>query len=154
MHRQCKAKCRFAGTFDRLPGHSSRLLDRIPITWHYTAAPHIYYATDWSLSLGDCRYACLLGSLNCYTQCEQAASIAGFASCGALDGGLQRFQIQGENGTVHLEGGEALENALWSFPPGIPVAVTISDFPSARDGCSDFEVPLRIASLILWRSRT
>ena len=65
--------------------------------------------------------------------------MAGYASCRALGGGeQQQFQVQGENGTMHLDGGDALETALWGFPPGIPVAVTISDFPSVVDGCSDF----------------
>lgn len=67
------------------------------------------------------------------------AASAEYASCGAL-GGQQHFQIQGENGTMHFDGGEALEEALWSFAPGIPIAVTISDFPSGVDGCSDFQV--------------
>lgn len=71
-------------------------------------------------------------------------TIAGYASCRALGSvDQQRFQIQGENGPMHFDGSEALEVGLISLPEGITVAVTISDLPSAIDGCSDFQVWIR-----------
>lgn len=77
-------------------------------------------------------------------------AVAGYAACDALYERRQRFQIEGEYGTQYYNDAGSFEEGLQAFGIGTPVSVTISSFPSAEDGCSDFQVWLLNCQRDIW----